>query len=137
MSSHTTPTIDERLRDVILEALAVSYISTSCKDEIETGNHYQSVTLGDVRTEGFRNERDEFLDMIDFRNKTVLDLGSNLGELSRAARARGAAVVDGFEYDPFFVEIACAVNAYNKTLDDFPANVIGPVAGFKPARPFR
>jgi SAM-dependent methyltransferase len=115
MSSHTTPTIDERLRDVILEALAVSYISTSSKDEVETGNHYQSVSLGGLRTEGFRNERDEFLDMVDFRNKTVLDLGSNLGEISRAARARGAAVVDGFEYDPFFVEIACAVNAYNKT----------------------
>ena len=35
----------------------------------------------------------------------MLDLGCNLGELSREARARGAALVDGFEYDPYFIEI--------------------------------
>lgn len=28
------------------------------------------------------------------------------------------------------------VAAYNATLEDFPANAIGPLAGFKPARPF-
>ena len=28
------------------------------------------------------------------------------------------------------------VATYNAALEDFPANVIGPIAGFKPARPF-
>lgn len=29
------------------------------------------------------------------------------------------------------------VSAYNAALENFPANVIGPMAGFKPARAFR
>src|SRR5437868_2125925 len=33
--------------------------------------------------------------------------------MSREARARCAVMVDGFEADPFFVEIANAVNAYD------------------------
>ena len=28
------------------------------------------------------------------------------------------------------------VAAYNSALENFPANVVGPLAGFKPARPF-
>lgn len=28
------------------------------------------------------------------------------------------------------------VAKYNEALDNFPANVVGPMAGFKPARPF-
>ena len=28
------------------------------------------------------------------------------------------------------------VVAYNNALQDFPANVVGPMAGFKPAKPF-
>jgi SAM-dependent methyltransferase len=115
VSEISPPTIQDRLQELVREALTVPYISTSCKDAIETGNHYQSVAIGDARTKGFRTGRDEFLDLIAFRGKKVLDLGSNLGELSRAARHRGAAVVDGLEYDPFFVEIACAVNALNQT----------------------
>jgi ribosomal protein L11 methylase PrmA len=43
----------------------------------------------------------------------VLDLGSNLGEMSRAARVRGAYLVDGFEYDKYFLETAELINAYN------------------------
>ena len=91
------------------------YTSHSGKDRIATGNHYQSVMLGDERTKGFRSARDSFLDLIDLRGKRVLDLGANLGEISRAARARGAAAVDGYEYDPFFVEMAQAINAHNGT----------------------
>jgi len=108
-----TPTTKAALKKLILDALAMAYTSSSCKDSIATGNRYQSVALGDEHTTGFRSDRDVFLDQIDFREKRVLDLGSNLGEISRAARARGAAVVDGFEYDPFFIEIANAINAYN------------------------
>ena len=84
------PTIKPALKRLILEALGVGY-SSAGKDNIATGNHYQSLTLGDERTAGFRTDRNPFLDQIDFRGKRVLDLGSNLGEISRAARARGAA----------------------------------------------
>ena len=109
------PTVKPALKQAILDAIALKYTSVSCKDGIETGNHYQSLTLGDEHTTGFRSGREGFLDQIDFRGKRVLDLGSNLGEISRAARARGAAVVDGYEYDLFFVELAQAINAYNGT----------------------
>ena len=108
------PTIKPALKRLILEALGVGY-SSAGKDNIATGNHYQSLTLGDERTAGFRTDRNPFLDQIDFRGKRVLDLGSNLGEISRAARARGAALVDGYEYDPFFVEMAQVLDAYNGT----------------------
>jgi len=109
------PTLKPALRNLILEALARDYTSKSCRDSIETGNHYQSLVLGDTRTDGFRTDRALFLDLIDFKGTRVLDLGSNLGELSRAARNRGADLVDGFEYDAFYLEIARAVNVLNET----------------------
>ena len=111
----TPPTARDRLEELIRWCLGLDYVSRSSKDGIETGNHYQSVLLGDVRTSGFRNDRTEFLDRVDFRAKSVLDLGSNLGETTRAARARGADLVDGFEQDPFFIEVAQLLNAYNST----------------------
>ena len=104
---------DEELKDVLLDALAEQYHSVSPQDGIITGNHYQSVKLGDERTSGFRTDRERVLDRIDFTGKKVLDLGSNLGELSRAARERGARLVDGFEYDPYFVRVANLINALN------------------------
>jgi SAM-dependent methyltransferase len=109
------PTARDRLEELIRWCLGLDYVSRSSKDGIETGNHYQSVLLGDIRTNGFRSDRTEFLDRVDFRAKRVLDLGSNLGETSRAARARGADLVDGFEQDSFFVEVAQLLNAYNST----------------------
>jgi len=109
------PSIKADLKNVILKALTQSYTSVSGKDNVETGNRYQSVTLGEERTVGFRSRRESFLDRIEFRGKRVLDLGANLGEISRAARDRGAALVDAYEYDPFFVEVAQLVNAYNGT----------------------
>ena len=42
---------------------------------------------------------------------SVLDLGANTGEMSRSVRALGARLVDGYEYDPYFVEIGRTVNA--------------------------
>jgi SAM-dependent methyltransferase len=107
------PTIKDQLANLINKALITNYISASCKDGIQTGNHYQSVTLGETQTIGFRSDRREFFDQIDFGGKKVLDLGSNLGELSRAARQRGASLVDGFEYDQYFLEIASLLNVYN------------------------
>ena len=109
--------LETGLRDLILRGLGQQYtsVATTTGSAIEAGNHYQSVDLGGTRTRGFRDDRAEFLDQIDFTGKKVLDLGSNLGELSREARARGAALVDGFEYDPYFIEIAELVNALNGT----------------------
>jgi SAM-dependent methyltransferase len=111
----TRPTIGPELRELILRGLGSPYISESGRDRVQTGNHYQSVTLGSETTAGFRSARGEVLDEIAFDGKEVLDLGSNLGELSRAARARGARLVDGYELDPFFVDLANAINAYNRT----------------------
>jgi SAM-dependent methyltransferase len=111
----TPPTIKPDLKQLILQGLSAQYISESCAGGVETGNHYQSIWLGNEVTSGFRTQRYDLLDRISFEGKSVLDLGSNLGELSRAARTRGAALVDGFEYDPFFVEMASAINAYNAT----------------------
>ncbi len=111
---HETGTfsIKEELKNLILGALEAKYVSES-RDGRRTGNHYQSVTLGNMQTTGFRRDRREFLDQIDFEGKKVLDLGSNLGEISRAARIRGAYLVDGFEYEQYFLEVADLVNAYN------------------------
>lgn len=115
MSQVQVPTTREALRQLILDSLERRYTSESSKSGIKTGNHYQSVKLGDQRTAGFRADRGSFLDRINFSGRHVLDLGSNLGEISRAARDRGAVLVDGWEYDPYFVEVARLINAYNGT----------------------
>ncbi len=108
------PSLKGELRELIARYLELYYVSESSKDGINTENRYQSVRLGDLEVAGVRSVRDAFLDQVDFADKKVLDLGSNLGELSRGARARGAALVDGFEYDPFFVELASAIDAYGQ-----------------------
>ena len=92
-------------------ALALPYVSSSCKDAIETGNHYQSVSLGHARTQGFRSDRNEFLDLISFEGKRVLDLGSNLAKSAAQPVTEEHTWSMDFEYDPLFVEIACALNA--------------------------
>lgn len=107
------PSTKFQLKELILKALDEKYVSESCKDNIKTGNHYQSVRLGDTYTKGFRTDRNDVLDMIDFKGKKVLDLGCNLGEMSRSARYRGASLVDGYEYDEYFIEIGNMINAYN------------------------
>jgi SAM-dependent methyltransferase len=106
------PSLKGELRDLIARYLDLYYVSESCKDGIRTENRYQSIQVGELETPGVRSSRAEILDRIVFSGKTVLDLGSNLGELSRGARGRGATLVDGFESDPFFVELATALNSY-------------------------
>jgi 2-polyprenyl-3-methyl-5-hydroxy-6-metoxy-1,4-benzoquinol methylase len=105
--------LEAGLTSLILEAIEADY--TASPHGVETGNRYQSVTLGRTTIGGFRGDRAEILDRIDFAGKTVLDLGSNLGELSRAARERGARLVDGFELDPFFIKLANLLNASQDT----------------------
>ena len=109
------PSVKDKVRSLVLEALDLHYISESCKDKIPTGNRYQTLGIGGERIQGFRSERRNILDRIDFQGKKVLDLGSNLGEMSRVARELGADLVDGYEYDGFFIEIASLVNALNGT----------------------
>ena len=109
------PDVRGDIKNLIEHGLQKEYSSRSSPDGPITGNSYQSILLGDTTRDGFRSDRRPFLDQIDLMGKNVLDLGSNLGELSRAARERGAAVVDGFEYDRFFLDIANLVNAYNRT----------------------
>ena len=104
-----------QLRQLVMEALDEPYSSFSSTDDSETGNRYQAVSLGEFTTRGLREGRDRFLDVLDLEGKRVLDLGSNLGEISRQARARGAALVDGFEIDPYFIEIADLVNVATGT----------------------
>ncbi len=107
------PSIKDGLKDLIREGLAVDYVSKSCLHGLQTGNHYQTVTLDGVASNGFRSRREHVIDRVIFEGKRVLDLGSNLGELSRAARARGAYLVDGWEYDSYFIELANLINAAN------------------------
>lgn len=101
------------LTAAIRAALSIRYTSYSSKDNLQTGNAYQSVRLGDDVREGFRTLRRSVLAGVPLKDARVLDLGCNLGELSRLARDCGAALVDGFEYDPYFVQIGRAINALN------------------------
>jgi SAM-dependent methyltransferase len=103
------------LERIVMKALETPYSSFSDTDDSETGNRYQAVGLGHRMTRGLREDRGRFLDVLDLRDRTVLDLGSNLGEISRAARARGAALVDGLEIDPYFNEVAQLVNVLTGT----------------------
>jgi len=81
--------------------------------DYKTSNKYQSVRVGDQVSPGYRADRSTLFDAFNFTGKSVLDCGCNLGELSRLARQRGASLVDGYEYDPYFVKIGQAVNAHN------------------------
>jgi SAM-dependent methyltransferase len=121
--------IKAELRELILRALSDNYIiSESCHNGVVTGDHYQSVNMGEIQSTGFRANPKPFLDLIDFEGKKVLDLGSNLGEISRAARARGARLVNGFEYDQYFLQIANLLNAYNEVtgVSFYRCNIVDP-----------
>lgn len=104
------PSHQEQYIQDIVEATKVSYISTSIQDNIITGNNYQSLSLKKTLREGTRTDRNTFLRQVDFKGKTVLDIGANTGEMSRSIRLLGADLVDGVEYDPFFVETGRMIN---------------------------
>ena len=110
----TAPKISvEDLDRIVLKSLQFSYTSRSCKDQIATGNWYQSVALGDSEHRGFRSSRSQFFDLLDFTNKRVLDIGCNIGEMSRSALKRGASYVHGVEYEPLFVLQADLISLRN------------------------
>jgi len=106
--------VRSKLKDLISQGLEAQYVSKSCKDSVLTGNHYQSIKLDEEYTSGFRTPRTDLLDQVDVSGIRVLDLGSNLGEISRYARSRGAVLVDGYEYDQHFIDLANMINAYER-----------------------
>jgi len=112
-STNSTPSFREEYLKVLLEALKHPYVSTSSKDNIRTGHGYQSVDLQGLVAIGARPSRKLFIEHLNVSGKSVLDIGANFGEISRLARKYGAALVDGYEYDPFFVEVARMINAVN------------------------
>ena len=109
--SEDIPSFRDKFLDLIVEATKTPYVARSVCEGIKTGNNYQTLNLGQIERLGGRRSREKFLSEIDFRGKTVLDIGANTGENSRIARRLGASLVDGYEYDPFFVEIGRAINA--------------------------
>lgn len=105
------PSFRDRYIDLIIQATRQNYVATSVHKKIKTGNNYQSIDFGGLFRQGARSQRDSLLERIDFNNASVLDLGCNTGEVSRYIRQLGARLVDGYEYDPFFVETGRAMNA--------------------------
>lgn len=110
-SSKDVPSIKNDLRALVTKATQVPYVARSIHNSIPTGNNYQTLALDNSLHHGGRQSRECFLNRIDFTGKTVLDIGANTGENSRIARKLGASLVDGYEYDPYFVEIGRVVNA--------------------------
>jgi SAM-dependent methyltransferase len=109
--SRDVPSVAEDLRALIVKATRTPYIARSIQDKIATGNNYQSLNLGKTEHMGGRPNRERIMSQVEFRGRTVLDIGANTGENSRIARRFGASLVDGYEYDPYFVEIGRMVNA--------------------------
>lgn len=123
----------ETLGRVIKKALNFAYTATSCKDNIRTGNAYQSIDLGGETLKGFRSGRNQVLDLLDFEGKTVLDIGSNLGEMCRNALKRSARHVTGVEYDSLFSLIAELITIYHgfpESKYDFVQNDVTKKYGF-------
>jgi SAM-dependent methyltransferase len=107
--------LSEQVKNAILSALHARYISISSHMDYPTGNAYQALSLGDEAVGGYRQDRSKLFGVFDFSGRRVLDCGCNLGKLSRLARDRGAVLVDGIEYDNYFVQIARLINTYKGT----------------------
>lgn len=105
------PSFKSKYIDMVVNATSEPYVSVSNVDNIVTGNNYQSIDFGEILREGGRPNRHKLLSFINFSGRSVLDIGANTGEISRIARRLGADLVDGYEYDKFFVETGRMVNA--------------------------
>lgn len=74
------------------------------------GNTYQ--TIPELGIHGFRsNSRDQLFYDVDFKGKSVVDIGCSGGEFCRLASSRGAKTVIGYDL-PNVVEAAFEVNNY-------------------------
>ena len=97
-SEPSIPSISDDLKGLVLEALGDDGIPLLADGE---------TSLGEVES--------SLLDGIVLAGKTVLEVGAGTGERARAARARGASLVDGFEPDPQRVALARLLSAYHHT----------------------
>jgi hypothetical protein len=103
------PSIRDDLEGLILEALK-DHAKEAAADTADDGSHLladSETSLDDAET--------SVLDRIVLAGKTVLELGTGIGSRARAARARGAALVDGFEPNPDLVALARLLTAYHRT----------------------
>jgi SAM-dependent methyltransferase len=87
------PTLRDDLKELILRA------RTSGAAEAEAGLEPSGPSLPDE---------------IDLEGKKVLDIGAGTGGVSREARARGAALVDGLDADAALVKLARLLTAYQR-----------------------
>ncbi len=94
--------------------LKVDHSAWDPSGEILTGRNYQSVTLNGDTLEGFRDGamRIPFIDSLPDSDGLFLDIGSNLGELSRKV-ARSGRLVLGIEYDAFTSALANLIHISN------------------------
>jgi hypothetical protein len=103
------PSIRDDLKGLILEGLKDRSTEVP-SDPADEGSHL----LADIET-SLADAETTLLDGIVFAGKTVVELGAGMGERARAVRARGAALVDGFEPDPQLVALARLLTAYHHT----------------------
>jgi SAM-dependent methyltransferase len=100
-----------KIKNVILQALHADYLA-GLSNVDERGAAYLEVSLDGEAIGGYRRDRSTLFNAFDFSGRRVLDWGSNLGELCRLARRRGAAFAEGVECDPYLNQIAQLINAY-------------------------
>lgn len=111
----TTAELFERLQSEIkgvLESSVYDHVISESPHQ-DTGGGYQTVRLGEHVRPGFRVDRPNLLSGVELEGRTACDLGANLGEISRELRRRGASLVDAYEYDPLFTQLARYITAYN------------------------
>lgn len=106
--------VQKAAREMILSHLRKDAVSLSSQQRKRTGNAYQAIRLGNDIVPGFRSGARHIFAGVPLQGKTVLDLGCNLGEITRDARRAGAARAYGIDYDPFFVQMARYIAAYNQ-----------------------
>jgi ribosomal protein L11 methylase PrmA len=101
-TTRDAPTIKEELRSAILELV-----------EAYPGDRGNLAQGADPTAVGSSPALGSVLESVRLDGKKVLDLGAGIGDISRAARARGAALVDGFEEDRQLLRAAQLLNAYH------------------------
>lgn len=111
-TSELYQSIQSDIEKTIMTHLKTSAVSLSSHEAKRTGNAYQAIRLGDRVIAGFRSAERHIFAGVDLKNKTVLDLGSNLGEVARDAARGGATSVLGIEYDPYFVQMSRLIAAH-------------------------
>jgi len=98
------------LEKLIMNGLSTKLTSSNPEFKTITGNLYQSLQLYSHELGGFRTPRENLFSGIRVSGKTVADYGSNLGEISRMVALLGAAQVNSYEYEPYFVLMARLIN---------------------------